>query len=80
MSRELDIDDKIELWFPAFKAVSKGEKPSCPRCGSGDMNVIANDMGNNTGYVVITCNDCNKSGYISRVDFSKYKGNVEHIV
>lgn len=77
MSKELDIDSKTELWIPAFKSASLGESPSCPRCGSNNVDVIAKRCGGDIGFVLITCNNCNKTGYFSRVDFSNYSGKVE---
>ena len=74
MSRKLDIDSRIDLWIPAFKAASNREQITCPRCGSNAVDVIAEDTGNGIGYVVITCSNCNKSGYFSRVDLKKYQG------
>lgn len=78
MSKELIIDDKFDIWIPAFKAVSSGGTPICPRCNGKNLEVQAENFGENTGYVLITCNDCNRSGYFSRVLFDNYKGKVEN--
>ncbi len=73
MSKILDIDNNIESWIPAFKKVMEKKAPSCPLCGSDDVeDVVVRDK-HNIGYVVITCNQCKKSGYFSRVDFNLSK-------
>ena len=77
MSKTLDIDKRIDLWIPAYKAASKREKIICPRCGSDNIAVEAKRISENIGYVLITCGDCKKSGYFSRVDFDQYHGSVD---
>lgn len=72
MSKSLDIDKKIELWFPALEAIKNGSDPVCPRCNSNNIEVTAEKNKNNGGYVLITCCDCNKSGYFSRVIFENW--------
>lgn len=70
MSRQLDIDQKIELWIPALKAVENGEAPICPRCESNDIDIQKKVNEKGIGYLLLTCNKCNKSGYFSRIIFN----------
>lgn len=74
----MDIDNRIDLWIPALLSAEKGENPTCPRCGHNILDVQAKDLGENIGYVLITCEKCGKSGYFSRVDLKNYKGKVIH--
>lgn len=74
MSKKLVIDPKIELWFPAFDKAFNGEQPTCPHCGSKDISVSAYRYPDDVGWMVITCNECNKSGYFSRVFFKGFRG------
>lgn len=69
MSRILDIDVNSQAWNAAYLSVINGEKPICPHCQSTALDVNPVDFGNGIGYMTITCNDCNKTGYFSRVKF-----------
>lgn len=70
MSKTLDIDQKIELWIPALNAVKNGESPICPRCESEDIDIQKDENEDGVGYLLMTCNNCNKSGYFSRIVFN----------
>ena len=72
MSKELVMDDKIEMWDPALIAIQEGKEPTCPYCKNGDLNVTAKRISGDMGYILITCDKCNKTGYYSRVDLSKW--------
>lgn len=76
MSKELDIDNKTDLWIPAFILAKKGETPICPHCKNDGVSVYAEELGNNVGFIMISCDKCGKSGYFSRVDFTNYKGHI----
>ena len=67
-NRELDIDRDSFKWIPAFILIRKGEKASCPKCGSGDIETEQQNW-DGVGYVRITCNTCNKTVCFSRVKF-----------
>ena len=77
MKKELsfDIDKNTSIWLSAFTAVSRGNLPICPRCGCKDVTVETNIVKDNIGYVLLTCQQCHKSGYFPRVDF----GNIQVI-
>ena len=79
MSRELDIDSKTELWIPAFNAIRQNKDTICPRCGAYKLDVTVKKTNGDIGYVLITCNDCGKSGYFSRVDFGNRERIKDHI-
>lgn len=66
MSEELIIDNEITRWVPALQSVRNNEIPKCPICGSRNTSVEKN-FENGIGFVLITCGDCKKSGYFSRV-------------
>lgn len=70
MSRDLDIDPKIELWISALEAVKNNKSPICPRCNSNDVAAQTEVNPDGIGYALITCNKCGKSGYFSRVMFN----------
>lgn len=72
---ELDIDNDIERWIPAFIDAKAGRRATCPRCGSADTKAIAEDLGDGIGFVTITCQSCGRTGYFSRVDFSNWNDN-----
>ena len=67
MSNELDIDSNVEAWLPALNSVLKKRVPRCPACDSDDVVSVVSALGKGVGYVVMTCNECKKSGYFSRV-------------
>ena len=69
MSKTLDIDDNINLWMPTMKKALDGDDLSCPRCGSDNMEVIKESNEKGIGFLLVTCNNCGKSGYSSRVLF-----------
>lgn len=69
MSKTLDIDPDVELWAPTLNAVIEGNEPICPRCKSSNMEIDSYQNKDGTGYLLVTCNDCGKSGYSSRVEF-----------
>ena len=71
MSKTLNIDNQIN-WIPTYKQVLNGEKPTCPICGGSNIESVVEDK-HDVGYVVITCKDCNKTGYFSRVNFAVRK-------
>ena len=69
MSKRLDIDTNNQIWIPAFLSAIRGEQPVCPRCGSSDVEVNSMKDDNGVGFIVITCNTCSKTGYLSRIKF-----------
>jgi hypothetical protein len=71
MSKNLVIDSNNRAWHPAYLSVIKGEQPVCPYCGKPLTDISPVDLGERVGYLTITCNDCNKTGYFSRVTFPK---------
>ena len=72
-------DEEFRLWWPAFVKAHEGEKPTCPYCGSDDMEVIAKAWEDNIGYVIISCNKCKKFGNSCRQLMENYKGEIERI-
>ncbi len=69
MSRKLDIDKDVTAWFSGYDSVMNGQQPTCPRCVSDDVEVTKDAYDNGVGFMLITCNQCGKSGYYSRVIF-----------
>ena len=72
MSKKLDIDDRVDLWMPAFNALRFHKDAQCPLCNGTNLNSQIKRMKGNIGFVLITCNDCGKSGYFSRVDLTSF--------
>ena len=69
MSKELDIDQNLKLWVPAFSDFIEHKSVSCPRCGSNQLSIVSKVYSDHYGYLLMTCRNCNKSGYFSRVRF-----------
>lgn len=71
MSTTLDIDNNVKLWIHAFDAAVKGKKPVCPRCNSMNTEVTKDSNDEGIGFLLVTCKDCGKSGYMSRMIFKE---------
>ena len=69
MSKRLDIDQDNELWLPAYINAISGNGSRCPRCGSKNVVMTGKIFDNRSGFLLLTCKSCNKSGYFSRVQF-----------
>ena len=69
MSKRLDIDQNNELWVPTYLNVISGKEITCPRCGSKNVVKDGKKHKDGTGFLILTCKSCKKSGYFSRVKF-----------
>lgn len=49
MPTVLDIDNRIDLWIPAFIDAQNGETPTCPHCKNSNVSVHAEELGGNVG-------------------------------
>ncbi|MGM9594164.1 MAG: hypothetical protein ACI3U8_07400 [Candidatus Onthomonas sp.] len=69
MSRKLDIDTDMQRWTPAFDAFLRGAPAVCPVCGSASLEPAARSGPDRIGFLFLSCPDCGKTGYLSRVRF-----------
>ena len=73
MSRKVDIDTNNELWIPAFTAVHENREVLCPRCGGNKIEKYIGDSGGGIGFMLLTCENCGKTGYMSRMRLDNVK-------
>ncbi|MCR5419308.1 MAG: hypothetical protein K6E84_10360 [Lachnospiraceae bacterium] len=71
MSKTLDIDNNIDAWIPTLKTIKSGMQPTCPLCGSDDIDIQKEVIEKNIGFLLVSCGKCGRSGYFSRVDFNE---------
>ena len=76
MSKELNIDNDIKPWLPAIDNLLLGKKAQCPHCCNENIDFQAVDFGKGVGFIRATCENCGRSGYISRYQFPENAKNV----
>lgn len=69
MSKEIIIDKDPTIWVETIHAMLFNKTGKCPHCSSSNIDFEAIDFGKGIGYATATCNECNKTGYISRMKF-----------
>lgn len=71
MSKGITISQNNDIWTSAFISAIKGQNPVCPICAGKSIAVEKKVIKDDVGYMLLTCNDCGESGYLSRVVFKK---------